>query len=200
MPAMVLAAREGTRRNTAAKILDSAFRSITDVGLSRTTVEDVARLSGVARQTVYRYYPSKEHLMVALLLREEEKFLDGIRTAFAAQSDLEQACREGIQFCLRFAREHPLLGRLLERDAETFLPFLTTRAEPVVARAREALIELIATKAWVRAALLEQAVDTAVRMVISYTLTPSSRRPQDVARDLARILTLALTGREATAR
>jgi len=34
-------------------------------------------------------------------------------------------------------------------------------------------------------------------VVISYALTPPERRPEDVARDLARILTLALTGKEA---
>ena len=182
--------------DTAVRILDAAFECVREIGLGRTTMEDVARAARVSRQTVYRYFPSKDHLILALVLREEEKFLTGVRNAFSADPDLEQACFDSLFFCLRFAREHPLLDRLLATDPETLLPYLTTRGGPVMARARDVLVELIGSKAWVRANLLEQAADTAVRMVLSYALAPPNRPEQDVARDLARILTLALTGKE----
>jgi len=185
------------RPDTASRILDSAFRSITDVGLGRTTVEDVARIAGLSRQTIYRYYPSKDHLVTALVLREEEKFLDGIRAAFATNAELDEAIYHSILFCLRFAREHPLLDRLLDTDPETLLPYLTTRGAPVLLRARQTLIDLVTSKAWVRADVLQGAADAAVRVVISYALTPPERHPEDVARDLARILALALTGKQA---
>jgi len=177
---------------TRVRILDSAFECVRDVGLGRTTMEDVARAAGVSRQTVYRYFPSKEHLILALVLREEEKFLSGVRTAFSATADLEDACYRSFLFCLRFAREHPLLDRLLASDPATLLPYLTTRAGPVLARARDVMEELLASKVWVRADLLEQAADTGVRMVLSYALAPPSRPDTDVARALARILAGAL--------
>jgi AcrR family transcriptional regulator len=183
--------------DTAVRILDGAFDCICEIGLGRTTMEDVARAAGVSRQTVYRYFPSKDHLILALVLREEEKFLNGVRTAFSANTELEQACYDGFLFCLRFAREHPLLDRLLATDPETLLPYLTTRSGPVMARARDVLVELIGSKAWVRANLLEQATDTSVRMVLSYALAPPDRPEHVVARDLARTLTVALTGNEA---
>jgi AcrR family transcriptional regulator len=185
---------------TGARILDAAFDRVMDVGLARTTVEDVARAAGLARQTIYRYYPSKEHLVTALVLREEERFLDGIREAFAKDPDLEKALAGGILFCLRFAREHPLLDRLLDTDPETLLPYLTTRGAPVIRRARDVLKKLLVRKAWVRADLLDAAVDAAVRTVISYAMTPPEQSPERVARDLARILTRALTGKEASPR
>src|SRR5947207_3943365 len=108
-----------TRPDTQARILDAAFGCVSDLGLARTTVEDVARMAGLSRQTIYRYYPSKDHLVTALVLREEEKFLDGIRAAFAADGDLHEAIYHSILFCLRFARQHPLLDRLLDTDPET---------------------------------------------------------------------------------
>jgi AcrR family transcriptional regulator len=186
--------------DTGERILEAAFACVREVGLSRTTVEDVARAAGLSRQTIYRYYPSKDHLVMALVLREEEKFLDGIRAAFAVEADLEQALRHSILFCLRFAREHPLLDRLLVTDPGTLLPYLTTRSGPVIARARDVLFELIGAKAWVRADLYRQAIDTAVRVVISYALSPPDRPPDQVARELAHILTLALTAKEARRR
>src|SRR2546423_15714884 len=97
------------RLQTAERILDAAFDCIGDVGLSRTTMEDVARRARLTRQTIYRYFPSKDHLVMGLVMREEDKFIDGTRRAFAGDGDLEEALYHGTLFCLRFARKHPLL-------------------------------------------------------------------------------------------
>jgi AcrR family transcriptional regulator len=195
-----IAAPPRTPPDTAARILDAAFDRVMQIGLARTTVEDVARAAGLSRQTIYRYFPSKEHLVTALVLREEERFLDGIRRAFAEDPNLEAAIADAILFCLRFARAHPLLDRLLETDPETLLPYLTTKGNPVIHRAREVLMSLLAQRAWVRADLLDTAVDAATRTLISYAMSPPDRRPEEVARDLARILTLALAPKEASPR
>src|SRR5438105_281665 len=84
LPASTGAMLPGLRRETQARIMDAAFACVAELGLGRTTMDDVARRAGVSRQTVYRYYPSKDQLVMALVLREEDKFLDGIRAAFAA--------------------------------------------------------------------------------------------------------------------
>jgi AcrR family transcriptional regulator len=181
------------RSDTTDRILAATFDRIATLGLARTTVEDVARAAGVSRQTVYRYFASKEALIGALVLREEDAFLQGARTAFAANDDLTDALEQGILFCLRFAREHPLLDRLLSTDSETLLPYLTTRGAPVIARAAEVLTHEIARKAWVNAGLLEETVDALTRVIISHTLAPAPRPADRVARDLARIATRALT-------
>jgi AcrR family transcriptional regulator len=183
---------EGTR----ARILDAAFEAVSTFGLSRLTVDDVARLAGLARQSVYRYFGSKEELIVALVVREEEAFLDGVRKAQARHADLEAAMGEAVLFCLRTLAEHPLLDRLLASEPESLLPYLTTRAGPVVARAREVLEDLAAERAGARSGLVHRTADVAVRAIISYALTPSDDDPEDVARELARILASALEVRE----
>src|ERR687891_674983 len=99
--------------DTRARILDAAFRSVASFGLSRFTVDDVARLAGLSRQTVYRYFDSKDTLVMALVYREEEALLEGVRAAHALHDRLEDAMREAVLYCLRTAREHPLLDRLL---------------------------------------------------------------------------------------
>src|SRR6266511_4032992 len=115
------------RPGTAERILDAAFDAVLDFGLSRTTVEDVAQRAGLARQTVYRYFPSKDTLIVSLVAREEEAFIAGVRAAIQGHDDLGPAMADGIAFVLRFAREHPLLDRLATTDPVAFLPYLTTR-------------------------------------------------------------------------
>lgn len=180
--------------STRAAILDAAFEAVSTFGLSRLTVEDVARQAGLSRQSVYRYFGSRDELIAALVIREEEAFLEGIREVHARHADLETAMREAALFCLRTLREHPLLDRLLASEPETLLPYLTTRAGPVVARAREVLEDLAAERTG--SGLVHRTADVAVRAIISYTLTPSEDEPEDVARELARILASALEVRE----
>ncbi len=196
---MALRSASVAAADTPARILDAAFGCVSNVGLARTTVEDVARTAGLSRQTIYRYFPSKDHLVLALVLREEEQFLDGVRSAFAAERELRGALERGIVFCLRFAREHPLLDRLLATDQETLLPYLTTRGAPVIARARDVLISSIRRKAWVRSALVEGAADMLVRAIVSHVLSPADRPPEQVAREFASIVTTALTGDDESA-
>jgi AcrR family transcriptional regulator len=178
---------------TRARILDAAFDALENFGLSRTTVEDVAQRAGLSRQTVYRYFPSKDVLIFSLVAREEEAFIAGVREAIEGPDDLGPAMANGIRFVLRFAREHPLLDRLVSTDPQAFLPYLTTRGLPVVIRAREAMVELIAPRApHLPAEALRGALDAATRAIVSYVLTPSERPDEVVAADLTAMLMATL--------
>jgi AcrR family transcriptional regulator len=189
---MALAAQEVRAAETRERILDAAFGAVERFGLSRFTMDDVARVAGVSRQSVYRYFDSKDALIVALVYREEEAFIDGVREAHSRHEGLEDAFREAILFCLRTAREHPLLDRLLESEPETFLPYLTTRGGGVIGRARSVIEELAAERTGVNPRLVHRTADLAVRAIISYTLTPSDDPPENVAREMARVLVSAL--------
>jgi AcrR family transcriptional regulator len=191
MAATMEAVRPGTRD----RILEATFSAVATHGLSRLTVDDVARLAGLSRQTVYRYFDSKDALIQALVYREEETFIGGIRAAHARHDRLEDAMREAILFCLTAAREHPLLDRLLASEADVLLPFLTTRGGGLIARAR-AVIEELAAEWGLRNELVHRSADVSVRAIVSYVLTPSEDDPEDIARGLARILVSALEVRE----
>jgi AcrR family transcriptional regulator len=189
--------RASTRSTTRSRILDATFAAVRDFGISRTTVEDVAQRASVSRQTVYRYFPSKDHLIVALVLREEELFIDGTRRAFASDDGLETAFIRAITFCLEYAREHPLLDKLLATDQETFLPYLTTRGQPVIVRAREAIMELVVERRpRTDAEFIRSLLDAAIRATLSYILTPSEQPPATVARAMASTLVAAIDARE----
>jgi AcrR family transcriptional regulator len=181
--------KQGTRE----RILSAAFDALEDFGLSRTTVEDVAQRAGLSRQTVYRYFPSKDALIVSLVAREEEAFIAGVREAIEGHEDLGPAIANGVRFVLRFAREHPLLDRLVSTDPQAFVPYLTTRGLPVVIRAREAMMEVLRSRALhLPDDALRGALDAATRAIVSYVLTPSERPDDVVAADLAAMLLATL--------
>jgi AcrR family transcriptional regulator len=180
---------------TSGRILDAAFEALATFGLSRLTVDDVARLAGVSRQTVYRYYDSRDALIVALVAREEEILLEGVRAAHREAPNLREAIRRSVLYCLRAAREHPLLDRLLDSEPEVLLPYLTTRAGGLIERARGVLEELVAERTDGRRDLAPRSADLAVRAIVSYTLTPSDEPPEQVSREIALILATAIEKR-----
>ena len=186
---------EGMATATRDRILDGAFEAVAAFGLSRLTMDDVARQAGLSRQSLYRYFDSKDALIQALVYREEEAFLEGIRRAYEHHGRLEDAMREAILFCLRTAREHPLLDRLLASEPEVLLPFLTTRGGGLVARARS-VVEELAGRWDVAPELIHRAADVGVRATVSYVVTPTEDDSEDVARELARILATAIEVRE----
>ena len=175
--------------STRDRILAAAFDALQDFGLTRATMEDVAQRAGLSRQTVYRYFPSKDSLVVALVSREEEKFLDGARAAFLEHEDFETAVAESVKFVLAYAEAHPLRDRVLGPDQASFLPYVTTRAEPVIVRARETLVALVLERApGTDAETLRTILDTTTRALISYMLTGSDRDPDDIASTVAHVL------------
>lgn len=197
---MALTARDVRAAGTRERIVEAAFEAVERFGLSRFTMDDVARAAGISRQSLYRYFDSKDALTVALVFREEEAFIDGVRRAHSRHESLEDALREAMLFCLRAAREHPLLDRLLESEPDALLPFLTTRGAGVIGRARTVIEALAAERHGVNRELIHRTADLAVRAVVSYTLTPSDDPPEDVAAEIARILTAALETKKGEAR
>src|SRR5690348_6848823 len=56
--------------DTETAILDAALAEVLAHGIRRTTASDIARRSGVSRQTLYRYWPDAQTLFAALVTRE----------------------------------------------------------------------------------------------------------------------------------
>jgi AcrR family transcriptional regulator len=54
------------------RLVAAAYELFSNQGVKATGVDAIIELSGVARQTMYRHFPSKEHLVLAFLERREE--------------------------------------------------------------------------------------------------------------------------------
>lgn len=100
---------------TRERILDAALAQAAAVGLSRVTVEDVVRRSGLGRMTVYRRFARRDELIEALGVRETRSFLDAVAAGIDGAGE-EDPTAEAFVAAVTFAREHPLLKRLAHAD------------------------------------------------------------------------------------
>lgn len=56
-----------------ARILEAAADVLARLPLSKVSMDDVARAAGIARQTIYKHFASRDALVVALLVEETER-------------------------------------------------------------------------------------------------------------------------------
>jgi AcrR family transcriptional regulator len=181
-------------------IADAALRQFELFGVSRSTMDQIARRAKVARVTLYRRFPGKDTLVDAVMLRELRRFLRDLDAAVEPFEDADDRFVEGFVFVLDAIRGHRLLQRVLESEPETILPQLTTQGAPFVGVARAYLAarlvgDLDGTR---RPEDLELVADVLVRLILSYLLTPQTLvdlDDPDAARAFARrYLRPVLTG------
>ncbi|MET9361616.1 TetR/AcrR family transcriptional regulator [Streptomyces sp. NPDC006632] len=69
--------RSGSRRDESARlaVLHAADDLLVEHGFSGLTVEAIARHAGVAKQTIYRWWPSKVEILLDTLIEDSEKRL-----------------------------------------------------------------------------------------------------------------------------
>jgi AcrR family transcriptional regulator len=164
------------------RILDAALEQFELFGLRRSTVEDVARRAGLARVTIYRRFPTKNELVVAVIVREARRAFAEIDAAVSRVSGTEERIVEGFVVTLSIARHHPLLRRLLATEPEVVLPYFTLQGGPVLAAARTYLadhIRRIQRSGDAPRFDPEPVAEMLVRVAQSFLLTPESVIPLD---------------------
>ena len=182
--------------DTRTRILDAALAVMSRHGLSRLALEDVAREAGVSRQTVYRHMESRERLITATIVREEEAFLTRMTSAMHPDQALQEALRSAILEALRAAREHPLLDRLMATEPEALLPFLTNGQGPVLSVAKEVVRELLGR--WVGhlgEEQLELVSEATTRLIVSYAISPPAESSEKLADGLAEMIACGVAPR-----
>jgi AcrR family transcriptional regulator len=149
----------------------------------------VAVRAGVSRQTLYRHFRTKEGLALALALREQEAFLVGCQRAFMHQHHLFDAVRAAVTWSLKHAASHPLLRQAIEDPSSGVLPYITTRAQPLLKRGSDLLARLVTE---LDPSLDDRSVDllgdVLTRELFSHVITPAE--PVDVV--ATRLGTLAV--------
>ncbi|WP_292976509.1 TetR/AcrR family transcriptional regulator [Mycobacterium sp.] len=109
------AAEQSTRR----RILAATFVVLARDGRRRLQLSDVAVEAKVSRPTLYRYFGSKEGLLEAFGLYEQDNFDAGIATAIAGLSGADRL-DAALRFVVDFQHSYSL-GSLAETEPEHVL-------------------------------------------------------------------------------
>jgi len=174
----------GTER----QIVDAAYEAVAVYGITRLSLADVAKRANLSRQTLYRYFPSKDDLLEAVVAREEERFRDEIRAATRDAADDRAALRVAIATTLSTVRSHPLVERLLETEPETLVPYLAVGGLPGPDTRRLMTRLLIGLVPDLDGPDAERAADVLSRIVVSDVLDRLDAEPQEFADWFVRLL------------
>jgi AcrR family transcriptional regulator len=88
------------------EILVAAYAVFAERGFEAASMEDIARRAGVAKGTLYLYYPSKEAIYRATLREGLAELMELLRERVAAAKTVREKLRAFIETKLSFAESH----------------------------------------------------------------------------------------------
>lgn len=156
-----------------AAILNAAGREFTETGVRQANMDSIAREAGVSRSTLYRRFPSKDNLLLALANATFERGMTELEATVEGLSPAD-AVVEAFAHGAAMVNNDPLLHRMVLEDAEIrgltasisslFIDMVTDRVAGSLRKAGATMPDED----------LRRAVEIHVRLVISYLEIPSS--------------------------
>jgi AcrR family transcriptional regulator len=115
------------------RVLAGAYECVGRFGMGKTTIDDVARVSGVSRATIYRLFPGgRDQLLRETVGWEMNHFFMSLAEAVEDAPDLETRLELGLSFARRSVLEHAVLQRVLATEPELLLPLMTVEQHRVL--------------------------------------------------------------------
>jgi AcrR family transcriptional regulator len=99
-----------------AEILDAAYQVFAERGFEQATMAEIAAVAGVAKGTLYLYYPSKQDIYDAAL-RQSAVDVDALtKAALGSARTASEKIQAFIETKLRYFEEHRDFFRISERE------------------------------------------------------------------------------------
>ncbi|MDJ0626617.1 MAG: TetR/AcrR family transcriptional regulator [Rhodobacter sp.] len=94
------------------RIVDEAFHVIEEKGVDQLSFREIARRLGVSHQAPYKHFPSRDHILAAVIARCFQSFAVHLQARPNSADPFEDLGHMGLAY-LEFARAHPLRYRLM---------------------------------------------------------------------------------------
>jgi AcrR family transcriptional regulator len=108
-----LSAREAKRLQTRERLMGAAIAEFTRAGMAEADVSAIVAAAGVAHGTFFFHFPTKEHVLLELERREEDRIAKQFAQYLKSKHDLASALDEAVRLVVGL--EHRL-GYLLFND------------------------------------------------------------------------------------
>lgn len=116
--------QQGRARATYDAIVDAAARIVAERGLAGFNTNAVAERAGVSIGSLYQYFPNKDAVMAALIVRQQSMQLGTLQTAAAKigpATSLETVVRALVRAAMQHHRDDALLASAIDHE-EARLP------------------------------------------------------------------------------
>jgi AcrR family transcriptional regulator len=154
------------------RLLLAAMECVGQWGVTKTTVDDVARVAGCGRATVYRLFPDgKPELFRSAAQANISRLLHQLGEELRSAESLEELAVSGVHGAATLSAESPAFQYLLEHEPHVAAPHLSfQRLELLLATARVVIGPLV--QRFVDPVAADRLVELVARVVVSYTFLP----------------------------
>jgi len=180
------------------RIIDGTLACLARHGTAKTTVDDIARESGVSRATVYRAFPGgRDEILGAVVDTEMARLFSALGVRLGNAGDLGSALVAGIVEASTRLRDHAALHFLVEHEPGIILGHLAfDESDRLLVTASRFTAPFLAR--WMSPGEAERVAEWAARIVLSYAISPSTRLdPCDEVDATRLVTTFMLPGIEA---
>lgn len=133
-----LSAREAKRLQTRERLMGAAIAEFKRAGMAEADVSAIVAAAGVAHGTFFFHFPTKEHVLLALERREEDRIAKQFAQFLKSKHDLASALSEAVRVVMGLESR---LGDVLFKD---FLALHFSQTRPVEDGRDHPLIVLVA--------------------------------------------------------
>lgn len=131
-------ARETKRLQTRERLMGAAIAEFKRAGMAEADVGAIVAAAGVAHGTFFFHFPTKEHVLLELEQREEERIAKQLTRSTGSAHDLSSTLAEAVRLVMGLERR---LGAVLFKD---FLALHFSQTRPADERGRHPVIVEVA--------------------------------------------------------
>lgn len=114
-----VAAGEDRDATSSQRAIDAAIRCMDQLGLERTTVDDIARESGISRATLYRRFGNKEAIFAEALRQQGRPFEQSATEILTGAGSLAERIERLLVWGVLELPDNVLFKRMLNEETQT---------------------------------------------------------------------------------
>ncbi|ROO88026.1 TetR family transcriptional regulator [Actinocorallia herbida] len=166
--------------DTVVRILDGAMRVAARKGIRKMSMSDISESAGVSRGTVYRYFPSKDHVLGSLTNHALHRWEQHMRAAVAARPRAADRLRVVMDSIVGYGEACPEALEIIRLDQDLGLTFLHSCLPDTVRIMADLLEPVIDEAAVVRARVITgpELAELVYRIGLAAFLVPATRTKQ----------------------
>jgi AcrR family transcriptional regulator len=159
------------------RVLAGAYDCVARFGMNKTTVDDVAKASGISRATIYRLFPGgRDQLLRETVGWEMNRFFARLAEAVDGAPDFATLVEQALTFAHQAVNDHDVLQKVLVTEPDVLLPLMTIEQHRVlryITAYLRPLLEREAAAGRLRAGVdVDAAADFVARMALSIMASP----------------------------